>query len=292
MTNCSSNNRETVSSLSLSLSLSLQIFREFGYVVVFSTSTVLYLIGLQYLLFMKETLPLEKRENDMSVGLQMRDVYRIPKDLVQTALGKDWSRCIFAVLLLFTFFVASMCLHPPYYLFSRLMFDWDATQYSYWASYRDFVAGAAMIILIPVLVNRLKLRDVAIGITGGGSAVFMFVLLGQIRSSDMLWLMIIAPLIGLWKPGVYVALRAIWSKMATRPQELGKLFAAQTIIGVAGEAVSGPIFSAFYSITLYSFQGASFLLCAIFFTLVVFGIRGMGAPAAIPPTSSPGSLIG
>ncbi|XP_064086826.1 uncharacterized protein LOC135201651 isoform X5 [Macrobrachium nipponense] len=226
MTNCSSNNRETVSSLSLSLSLSLQIFREFGYVVVFSTSTVLYLIGLQYLLFMKETLPLEKREND-----------------------------------------------PPYYLFSRLMFDWDATQYSYWASYRDFVAGAAMIILIPVLVNRLKLRDVAIGITGGGSAVFMFVLLGQIRSSDMLWLMIIAPLIGLWKPGVYVALRAIWSKMATRPQELGKLFAAQTIIGVAGEAVSGPIFSAFYSITLYSFQGASFLLCAIFFTLVVFGIR-------------------
>lgn len=249
------------------------IFSAFGYVVVFSTATFLYLVGLQYLLFMRETLPPEKRENDLPAGLQMRDVYRIPKDLIQATLGKDSSQRIIAMISLFNFFVASMCLKPPYYLFSRLMFDWDATQYSYWASYKDFAGGAAMIILVPILVGHLKLRDAAIGMTGGGSAVFMFVLLGQIRHSDMLWLMIIAPLIGLWMPGAYVALRAIWSKMATRPQELGKLFAAQTIIGVAGEAVSGPIYSAFYNATLYSLQGASFLLCAIFFTLVVFGIR-------------------
>ncbi|XP_069971861.1 proton-coupled folate transporter isoform X3 [Penaeus vannamei] len=161
---------------------------------------------------------------------------------------------------------------PLYFLFFKLMFDWDATDYSNWFFYRDMTKAIALVLLMPVFVGRLRLPDSALGLLGCSSVAFMQIALGQIVSPSMAWVALLGPLLGMLELFAHLASRSIMSKCSDGSRELGKLFAAQAVLDSIATGLAGPLYAAVYSSSVDSLPMAQFLLAALFMFLAVLGI--------------------
>ncbi|XP_037802750.1 proton-coupled folate transporter-like [Penaeus monodon] len=247
-----------------------QAFAMGGYLAAYGLGLALLAACLLMLAFTEESVKFS--ENEVRPKFKISWLVEEPAKLLTAVHRKEGPRrgIVYGVLVshIFMFFA----LNPLYFLFFKLMFDWDATDYSNWFFYKDMVKATALVVLMPVLVGRLQLPDTALGLLGCSSVAFMQIALGQIVSSSMTWVALLAPLLGMLDMFAQLASRSIISKCSDGSRELGKLFAAQAVLDSIAVGLSGPMYAAVYSSTVDSLPMAQFLLAALFMFFSVVGI--------------------
>ncbi|XP_069972082.1 uncharacterized protein [Penaeus vannamei] len=211
-------------------------------------------------------------ENEVRPKLKISRLVEEPASLFAAVHRREGPRRGIVYGVLFAHICMFFALNPLYFLFFKLMFDWDATDYSNWFFYKDMTKAIALVLLMPVFVGRMRLPDSALGLLGCSSVAFMQIALGQIVSPSMAWVALLGPLLGMLELFAHLSLRSIISKCSDGSRELGKLFAAQAFLDSIAVGLSGPMYAAVYSSTVDSLPVAQFLLAALFMLLSTVGI--------------------
>ncbi|XP_042872507.1 proton-coupled folate transporter-like isoform X2 [Penaeus japonicus] len=248
-----------------------QVFAVGGYVAVFGLALGLLLLCLLSLVFTAESVNLSN--NDDKPKFKISWLYEVPAKLVTAVYRKEGPRRGIIFSNLFSHICIFFAMNPLYFLFFKLMFDWDATDYSNWLFYKDITKAIALVVLMPVFLGRLQLPDSALGMLGCSSVAFMQITLGQIVSPSMTWVAVLGPLFGMLELFAHLASRSIMSKCSDGSRELGKLFAAQAVLDSISTGLAGPLYAWVYSSTVDSLPMAQFLVAASFMAMAAVGIR-------------------
>ncbi|XP_037802824.1 proton-coupled folate transporter-like [Penaeus monodon] len=248
-----------------------QMYAAGGYVAVYGLALGLLGICLLMLVFTAESVKFS--DNEERPKFKVSWLVEVPAELLRAVHRKEGPRRGIVYAILFSHICIFFAMNPLYFLFFKLMFDWDATDYSNWLFYRDMTKAIALVVLMPVFVGRLQLPDTALGLLGCSSVAFMQIALGQIVSSSMAWVALLGPLLGMLELFAHLASRSIMSKCSDGSRELGKLFAAQAVLDSIATGFAGPLYAAVYSSSVDSLPMAQFLLAALFMFLAVLGIR-------------------
>ncbi|XP_047490742.1 proton-coupled folate transporter-like [Penaeus chinensis] len=247
-----------------------QMYAAGGYVAVYGLALGLLAICLLMLVFTAESVKFS--DNEERPKFKVSWLVEVPAELLTAVHRKEGPRRGIVYAILFSHICIFFAMNPLYFLFFKLMFDWDATDYSNWLFYRDMTKAIALVLLMPVLVGRLQLPDTALGLLGCSSVAFMQIALGQIVSASMTWVTLLGPLLGMLELFAHLASRSIMSKCSDGSRELGKLFAAQAVLDSIATGFAGPLYAAVYSSSVDSLPMAQFLLAALFMFLAVLGI--------------------
>ncbi|CAL4106475.1 unnamed protein product, partial [Meganyctiphanes norvegica] len=249
-----------------------QLLAVSGYVTIFSTSLLLYILCLIYTYVrLKESLPETKRNLASSNGL--KDIYILPYNAGKVVFRRrpGYKRLII-ILTVLSDGIALFCNKTPLFLFFRYIFGWDATVFSNWMFYKEIIAATAQLLTVSLLVRVLRWSDYSLAMTSNCSEALMFILLAQMTTplSTESYLQgpykaitIAGPLLGMLNDNMHIAVRAIISKSVDTPAELGKLFAAQGMIESLSMASAGPIYAAIYNATIGYFTGTIMMFSAI-----------------------------
>ncbi|XP_063599318.1 proton-coupled folate transporter-like [Penaeus indicus] len=247
-----------------------QVFATGGYLAVYGLGFALLAICFLMLAFTAESVKFGDNEVRPKLGISL--LVEEPAKLFTAVHRKEGPRRGIVYGVLVSHICMFFALNPLYFLFFKLMFNWDATDYSNWFFYKDMVRAIALVLLMPVFVGRLRLPDTALGLLGFSSVAFMQIALGQIVSASMTWVAFLAPVLGMLDMFAQLASRSIISKCSDGSRELGKLFAAQAVLDSIAVGLSGPMYASVYSSTVDSLPMAQFLLAALFMLLSVVGI--------------------
>lgn len=147
------------------------------------------------------------------------------------------------------------------YMFVRRALLWDATDYGYWATYRNLVAAAGSLLLVPLLTRLGSMTDSLLVILGSVSIIGEYSCYGLISDTAQKFFMWLAPPIGIISNASIIAFRSMSTKLVSE-EEKGRinavLAAMYGLMPMVGYAAYAPI----YYHTVDDFPAAQFFFAA------------------------------
>lgn len=250
------------SGVPIGVALSGVLFELIGFYGVFSLSLLMNAASFVAVIFLVKETPKKENVPEGFIGF-MRDFFdvRCILDTVGVAFRRGRERCVRVLLLMGIVWLhigAFAGENTLQYLFLRLRFNWDGLNFSFFSTYIVVVHLIGMALSIAVLTSWLKLHDSLVGMIAATSKMSAAIVYAFAPTVTVL---MFAPVADLLKDTVYIALRAISSKVVPN-EDLGK---TNSLIGVSeaiAPIVCGPLFSAVYAATLDTLPGAFYLVSA------------------------------
>ncbi|XP_047490349.1 uncharacterized protein LOC125039988 [Penaeus chinensis] len=116
-----------------------QMYAVGGYVAVYGLALGLLAICLLMLVFTAESVKFS--DNEERPKFKVSWLVEVPAELLTAVHRKEGPRRGIVYAILFSHICIFFAMNPLYFLFFKLMFDWDATDYSNWLFYRDMTKG-------------------------------------------------------------------------------------------------------------------------------------------------------
>ncbi|XP_042212999.1 solute carrier family 46 member 3-like [Homarus americanus] len=154
------------------------------------------------------------------------------------------------------------------FLYIKLKFGWDYTEYTHLKVVGKLASLAAMAVFPPLLSYRLKVSDATLGIVACLSEIVHHILEGCAPYS---WFFYLASVVSSVGGLALVVSRSIISKIVPR-DELGKVFSMLAFWESILPLVSHPLYTAVYNATIEDYPGTIYFLSATFLgvTTVIF----------------------
>ncbi|XP_042858957.1 proton-coupled folate transporter-like [Penaeus japonicus] len=147
------------------------------------------------------------------------------------------------------------------YMFVRRALHWDATDFGYYLTYRNLIAAAGSLVLVPLLTRLVSVGDSLLVILGSVSIVGEYGCYGFISGVSQKLLMWLGPPIGVMSNASVIAFRSMSTKLVSA-EEKGRISAVLAalygLMPMAGYAVYAPI----YYNTVENFPAAQFFFAA------------------------------
>ncbi|XP_061191546.1 probable peptidoglycan muropeptide transporter SLC46 [Saccostrea echinata] len=154
---------------------------------------------------------------------------------------------------------------------TRSPLSWPKSWYGYLLSSDYATMGFGLLLIMPLLCNKLELSDVTIMMLAIGSQIARLIFMGV---SDELWTIVVSVVVGVLTGVVSSALRSMIGK-AVHVEEAGKIFSLVS----CGETLSkflGPlVFVNIYNATADIFPGISFLVEVSIFVIMLVVLGAM-----------------
>lgn len=154
------------------------------------------------------------------------------------------------------------------YSFVRRALSWDATDFSYWSSYRSLVSAVGSLILVPLLTRLISVSDPMLIVIGSLSIIGEYCcygLIGGVATGFYIWL---GPPAGLISNASIIAQKSMATKLVAS-SEKGRvsavMAATQSLMPMVGYAMYAPI----YRQTVEKFPAAQFFFGAGLATLIM-----------------------
>ncbi|XP_037799540.1 proton-coupled folate transporter-like isoform X2 [Penaeus monodon] len=154
------------------------------------------------------------------------------------------------------------------YSFVGRALHWDATDFSYWSSYRSLVSAVGSLILVPLLTRLISVSDPMLIVIGSLSIIGEYCcygLIGGIATGFYIWL---GPPAGLISNASIIAQKSMATKLVSS-SEKGRvsavMAATQSLMPMVGYAMYAPI----YHQTVENFPAAQFFFGAGLATLIM-----------------------
>ncbi|XP_066960671.1 lysosomal proton-coupled steroid conjugate and bile acid symporter SLC46A3-like [Macrobrachium rosenbergii] len=145
------------------------------------------------------------------------------------------------------------------YMFVRQALQWDATDYGYWATYRNLLAALGTLFLIPLLTKLCDIKDTALVLMGSSSIVAEYVCYGLVMNKSLAFLLWLGPVAGLISNASIVAFRSLPTKLVGS-DEKGRISAVTSAMNGLMPLVGYAIYSPVYYRTVDSFPSAQFFV--------------------------------
>ncbi|XP_004924745.1 lysosomal proton-coupled steroid conjugate and bile acid symporter SLC46A3 isoform X2 [Bombyx mori] len=250
----------------IGLSTSGVVLKNFGYLTVYTISTILHLVNLWYIKY---------RLKDVykpSVNYDKQGIRHFFRTFFDFANVKDTVGVVFKkapnnrrVRLCILLAVVTVLFGPMYgevsilYLSTRYRFNWDEIKFSIFQTYNFVTHTVGTIFSILFFSKYLKWDDSILGIIStiskiAGSFVYCF------APNDKIFF--IAPLVEILNGTALLAMRSIFSKMV-QPDELGKM---NSVVGLTENLMPllyVPLYTKVYTSTMEVLPGAVFLMGAL-----------------------------
>ncbi|XP_068222628.1 lysosomal proton-coupled steroid conjugate and bile acid symporter SLC46A3-like [Palaemon carinicauda] len=147
------------------------------------------------------------------------------------------------------------------YMFVRKTLLWDATDYGYWVTYRNFLAAIGSLLLVPLMAKLIKIQDAALVVLGSMSMMAEYVCYGMIRNTSQSFLVWLGPVAGLISNACVIAFRSLSTKLVDI-NEKGRISAVVCAVNGLMPMVASAAYSPLYYSTVETFPAAQFLLGA------------------------------
>ncbi|XP_042883336.1 proton-coupled folate transporter-like [Penaeus japonicus] len=154
------------------------------------------------------------------------------------------------------------------YSFVRRALHWDATDFSYWSSYRSFVSAVGSLILVPLLTRLISVSDPMLIVIGSLSIIGEYCcygLIGGMATGFYIWL---GPPAGLISNASIIAQKSMATKLVSSTEKgrvSAVMAATQSLMPMVGYAMYAPI----YHQTVQNFPAAQFFFGAGLATLIM-----------------------
>ncbi|XP_064080711.1 lysosomal proton-coupled steroid conjugate and bile acid symporter SLC46A3-like [Macrobrachium nipponense] len=145
------------------------------------------------------------------------------------------------------------------YMFVRQAVQWNATDYGYWATYRNLLAALGSLFLIPLLTKLCDIKDTSLVVLGSMSIVAEYVCYGFVMNKSLFFLLWMGPVAGLISNASIVAFRSLPTKLVSS-NEKGRISAVTSAMNGLMPMVGYAIYSPVYYRTVASFPSAQFFV--------------------------------
>ncbi|XP_064080709.1 proton-coupled folate transporter-like [Macrobrachium nipponense] len=265
------------------------IIKYSGYNVALGLVVLAYISAALYVIFfIKESHgPFAKREFQVKQTLQTQEVIIPEGNFSAAQMIKDffnWKRVAesFKTALkkregntravLLTTIVANMIRRVArgflMYMFVRKTLFWDATDYGYWVTYRNFLAAIGSLFLVPLMAKFLSIHDAALVVLGSVSMMAEYICYGMIRNADQSFLVWLGPVVGLISNACIIAFRSLSTKLVDS-NEKGRISAVVCAVNGLMPMVASAAYSPLYYSTVETFPAAQFFLGASLNAVIV-----------------------
>ncbi|XP_011496068.1 PREDICTED: proton-coupled folate transporter-like [Ceratosolen solmsi marchali] len=235
------------------------VFKQYGYIAVFSLSTLLCFLALLYsILFVKETI-----ENDNMRTLRSVFDISLVKELfcavTKQRNGFDrylvWS-CISAIALHIVIIEGNSSIS---FLFASSKLGWNITDFSIYSGTHILISIVGMLFLIKFIGSFLRLPDTFIIVLSCLSNSAACLTKGFVYKS---WQMYFSSGIGMFSSTAIPMIRAIISK-SVPPNDVGKTFSLTTTMEMIVPFASTPLYIFIYTRTLSQYPCPVWFLSAV-----------------------------
>ncbi|XP_066960801.1 solute carrier family 46 member 2-like [Macrobrachium rosenbergii] len=145
------------------------------------------------------------------------------------------------------------------YMFVRQALQWNATDYGYWATYRNLLAALGSLFLIPLLTKLCDIKDTALVLVGSLSIVAEYVCYGLVMNKSLSFLLWLGPVAGLISNASIIAFRSMPMKLVSS-NEKGRISAVTSAMNGLMPMVAYGVYSPVYYRTVDSFPAAQFFV--------------------------------
>lgn len=234
-----------------------------SFTVMFAINASLLFASIVY-----SSLRLKARTTDRQISIRELPWYLMPVDFfdrnhvvrsLQTFFKKrTMNRRIYLYVLMIamSFYTFQRDEKPKMYLYTQLIFNWDADMYSYFKTYQSAAYVIMMFLGVPFFTKILGLRDtiiIMIGATAHASARFVYIF------ARVDWLLYVGATISSLGPVVAPVLRSMISKMVPAT-ERGIIFSFLSVFDNAVPLVSGVLYTQIYNASINTYPQAFFWL--------------------------------
>ncbi|XP_063600730.1 proton-coupled folate transporter-like [Penaeus indicus] len=199
---------------------------------------------------------------------------RIVDSFRSTLRRREGNTRALILVLIFTSLLRRVTRSPFVFAFTRHALGWEATDYSFWVTYKNVIATAGSLMAVPLLSGRLGVSDNALAMVGATSGALEYVAYGCVSTSQsiLIW---IAPVSALLLNSCNIAQRAMMTKFVFS-DELGKVSAVLGALDGLMPMVNYALYTAVYHATVSVFPAAHFFLGAsasalmmVFFCIII-----------------------
>ncbi|CAM1312687.1 Uncharacterised protein g6062 [Pycnogonum litorale] len=248
------------------------IYKHFGYVTLFSCSTVFYFLALVYSIFVvKET---KGMGCQLTIPQLLRELFRLKhaKECVSVFTRPRSSSGRLNLFLL----VGSLAISATYsiiqsniwFMYTQVVFDWDDVKYSIFNSIITFAGLSFNAFVAPALTYFVGIGDVVLAATGSVSSVMGMVIMSLAKHP---WLFYVGGMVGLLNKTVAPICRS-WMTKIVGQDDNGKVFAVASSVESLVPSVGNLVISRLYNATADYFPSAALLFAGFIylFTLITF----------------------
>ncbi|KAL8619698.1 hypothetical protein ACOMHN_025784 [Nucella lapillus] len=136
---------------------------------------------------------------------------------------------------------------------------WSQTLFGYFKGLDNLLRGLVLLIALPLLKKKLRVRDTSLALGGVMSKVVGLVLLGLSTQS---WMVFFSGVVGMGQGMPSAGIRSMMSSLVHRDEQ-GRLFslvaASESVVAV----LASLLFNTVYPSTLHFFPGFSFIMAAL-----------------------------
>ncbi|XP_037795172.1 solute carrier family 46 member 3-like [Penaeus monodon] len=147
------------------------------------------------------------------------------------------------------------------YMFVRRALSWEATNYGYWATYRNLLAATGSLLLVPVLTKSLATTDVLLIILGSASLIGEYICYGLVNGVPQTFLMWLGPPAGIISNASVIAFRSMSTKLVSK-EEKGRISAVMAAMNGLMPMVAYAAYTPIYYVTVETFPAAQFFFGA------------------------------
>ncbi|XP_064095354.1 LOW QUALITY PROTEIN: probable peptidoglycan muropeptide transporter SLC46 [Macrobrachium nipponense] len=214
-----------------------------------------------------------QRKKSITVGQMLKDFFN-PQRFVDsfrcTLKKREGHVRVYILLLILCNILRKLGRGAYMYLFARQVLHWEASDYGYWVTYKNFLATSGSLVAVPLLSGTLKMTDNMLAMVGAFSSVFDYVLYGMVRE-ETYFFMWLAPVSALLVNSCAIAIRAMLSKYVPS-DELGKVSAMLGALDGVVPMLSFTLYTAVYRATVSFYPGAQFFFgaSANFLMVIIF----------------------
>lgn len=237
------------------------LYKYAGYAAVFGTSTVLWSICLLYVIFIvKESRPRSTEEETGNLRAKCGPLQNVIS-MFNTGIKKRQGN---ARLHLFVLTGLKLCViliqGHMVYQWSRVVLQWDATQYSIFATADSLIHQVGMVGWV-WFAERMFLHDCTT-LTGGIISIMLWsIVFACITNPQMWWMVIIASFLGMLEGCMEPAIRSLMT-IISGPAEAGRILALLSLLDALMLAVDSSIYTALYNSFIETFIQINFVVQA------------------------------
>lgn len=235
---------------------------KYGYLIVFSVSSVLNLLGFLYLVFVPESVNINQTDESSHAGVCSIFDFKLVVRMISTCCKKreHYGRPIIFLMII----AISSCIlilegeSAVTFLYTRTKFGWNLSKYMNYSSFTVLVTVIGSTAGMYIFSVWLNLSDSIF-------AVFVFI----IKTVQILlfafaptpWYLIACSIIGAIGAVIGPLCRSVLSKSVPQ-SDIGAVFALTSMVEAVAPFVSAPIYNLVYNATFLTFPGTVFLMTA------------------------------
>jgi len=250
-----------------------QIFETYGYLPVMCITPVSFVCGLLYVIFIvKETkppVPEDKRYTKFRDILRIDNIKQSYKTCSRERAGNIRLQIWSLVWIGFSQKFVEIGALGIAFVFAKKMYKWGVTEFSNISTIVYVVEALVTIGVIPLLSNKLRLHEAAIGLVGVLSMMSRLALASIAYTPLYFYL---ASISGSLFHAAGIAVRSRLSKLVNK-EELGRAFSFLGICESIAPLIGTVVFIQIYNASLNIFPGMAFAFAGVFLlpSAVIFG---------------------